>query len=101
MIVHCPANSVNQGPATGYLRSPILKCAMLSTVRDLWKPLRVPIVSLVADVLAPGIQRLAHGHAVFQLLVIVAEVVREADQDCIYPGTLRREIVTIRVRAPD
>src|SRR4029450_8263971 len=63
--------------------------------------LRIPGVSLPSDIAAPGIQRVVEHEAVTQLLVVIPEVVRQAEGDREEPGALRGEVAQCRVGAED
>src|SRR5262249_5492646 len=60
---------------------------------------RGPAVRLVLTVYAPGIQRVVHHHPVPQHLMILAEVVRQAQRDREQAWSFWRQVQTRGVRA--
>jgi hypothetical protein len=58
-------------------------------------------VALVLGVAKPRVQRVVHNEPVRQLLVIIGEETRQAERYCEQPGTLRRQVEPVRIRASD
>ena len=58
-------------------------------------------MSLTSDIAAPGIQRVVEHEAVTQLLVVIPEIVRQAEGDREEPGALRGEVGPCCVGAAD
>ena len=73
-------------------------CRRVGTPLGPHRPSR-PVVRLGLQAAAPGVERVVHDHAVFEHLVIIREVGREAERDREQAGALRTQIVARGIRA--